>query len=113
MDELASLIYQDNLLHGPQYGPGNEQSKAAAKGLGGLGLATLTIICPPAGVAVGAGVAAGGAGLAVIGAANNDLELVQDGFDVFSMGMGSAVKGGFSSSSHKGYVCSLPVCPKK
>lgn len=95
------------------YGPGNEQSKAAAKEIGGVALTTLTIICPPAGLVVGSGVATAGAITAVIGAADKDPECVQDGFDIFTMGMGSVVSGKSGLKSHKGNVCSLPICPKK
>jgi hypothetical protein len=76
-------------------------------------LTTLTIVCPPAGLAVGAGVATVGATVAIVASVDGNKEAVVDGLEVFAIGMGSAVKGGFSSSSHKGYVCSLPICPKK
>jgi hypothetical protein len=91
----------------------SSEDKAAAKTVGGVALKTLTIICPPAGLAVGAGVAAGGAMTAIVGAIEKDQECVQDGFEVFAMGMGSAVGGATGLSSHKGYVCSNPICPKK
>lgn len=110
---LTEAEYQDRLLHGPQYGPGNEQSKAAAKEIGGTALTTLTIVCPPAGLAVGGGVAGAGVFTAAVGAIDKDPECIKDGFDVFAIGMGSVVKGALGSSSHKGYVCSLPICPKK
>src|SRR4051812_49283917 len=62
---ISEAEYQDRVLHGPQYGPGNEQSKNTAKKVGGVALTTLTIICPPAGLTVGAGVASVGAVVAV------------------------------------------------
>jgi hypothetical protein len=101
------------VLNGVKVGPGNSESKEAAKKIGGLALTTLTIICPPAGAAVGVGVATVGAVVAVAATKDGDSEAMQDGFDILAMGMGSAVGGGFSSSSHKGYVCSNPICPKK
>ena len=110
---LTEAEYQDRVLNGSQYGPGNEQSKTGAKALGGTALTTLTIICPPAGLAVGGGVAAAGAFTAIAGAVDKDPELIQDGFDIFAIGMGSAVKGACGVNSHKGYVCDLPICPKK
>ena len=110
---LTEAEYQDRLLHGSRFGPGNEQSKNTAKGIGGVALTTLTIICPPAGLAVGAGVAGAGAAVAVAGAACDDPKAVEDGLEIFAMGMGSTVKGATGLSSHKGYVCSLPICPKK
>lgn len=110
---LAEAEYQDRVLNGSQYGPGNEQSKTGAKALGGTALKTLTIICPPAGLAVGAGVAGAGVVIATVGAVDNDPECIKDGFDIFAMGMGSAVKGASGVSSHKGSVCDLPICPKK
>jgi hypothetical protein len=79
----------------------------------GVGLTTLTNICPPAGLIVGGGVAATGVTVAIAGAVDKNEELIEDGFDVFAIGMGSAVKGANGSNSHKGYVCSLPICPKK
>jgi hypothetical protein len=91
----------------------SSENKVVAKTVGGVALTTLTIICPPAGLAVGAGVAASGATMAVAGAIDKDSELIMDGFDVFAMGMGSAVKGGSGSNSHKGYVCGNPICPKR
>lgn len=110
---LTEAEYQDRVLHGSQYGPGNEQSKDAAKEIGGVALTTLTIICPPAGLAVGAGVATAGAATAIVGAVDNNPECIKDGFDIFAMGMGSAVSGASGLKSHKGSVCSLPICPKK
>ena len=110
---LTEAEYQDRVLHGSQYGPGNEQSKNAAKEIGGLALTTLTIVCPPAGLAVGGGIAAAGTVIAVAGAVDNDPECIKDGFDIFAIGMGSAVSGASGLKSHKGSICSLPVCPKR
>ena len=112
-NEIAELQYQDNLLNGSQVGPGNEQSKTAAKEIGGVALTTLTIICPPAGLTVGVGVATVGAVVAVAANEDGDSEAMQDGFDMIAIGMGSVVGGASGSSSHKGYVCSNPICPKK
>ena len=37
---LTEAEYQDRLLHGPQYGPGNEQSRSVAKKVGSIALTT-------------------------------------------------------------------------
>jgi len=113
VEVITEAEWQDRLLHGPQYGPGNEQSKTTAKKVGGTALTALTIICPPAGLAVGAGVAGVGAMTAAVGTIEDDQECVQDGFDIFAIGMTSAVKGATGLGSHKGYVCDNPICPKK
>jgi hypothetical protein len=91
----------------------SSEDKKVVKTVGGVALTTLTIICPPAGLLAGTGVAVGGATTAIIGASDNNSEVIMEGLEVFAMGMGSAVKGAYGSSSHKGYVCSLPICPKK
>lgn len=113
VEVITETEYQDRILHGPQYGPGNEQSKGEAKEIGGLALTTLTIICPPAGLTVGAGVAAAGVLTAAVGAAEKDPGCIKDGLDIFAMGMTSAVSGKSGLKSHKGSVCILPICPKK
>jgi len=58
---LTEAEYQDRLLHGSQYGPGNEQSKAnLAKWGGKIAITTTaTLLFPPAGVAIGGATAWG------------------------------------------------------
>jgi len=110
---LTEAEYQDRVLHGPQYGPGNEQSRTAGKVLGGLALTGLTVVCPPAGLAVGSGIAAGGATVTVVGLANDDEELTVAGLEMMSAGGGAAIGGGSGLNAHSGKSCSLPICPKK
>ena len=110
INSIYESEYQHRALTGPQYGPGGEGWKT----LGGVLLTTLTIACPPAGLAVGAGVAAAGATVTIVGGIENDKEMMLDGLEVFEMGMGSAVGGYYGSGSHKARNCTFSaICPKK
>jgi hypothetical protein len=94
MDELASLIHQDNLLHGPQYGPGNEQSKSVAKKLGAVALAT-TYFTPLGAVTGPLTVAIGGAGGAtyLVGEIANDDSLKEVGGFFFGTALDAGAEG--------------------
>jgi hypothetical protein len=81
--------------------------------LGGLAMTGLTVICPPAGLAVGGGIAAGGLTVTVAGAANNDEEAVIAGLEMMAIGGGGAISGASGLKAHSGKSCYLPVCPKK
>ena len=109
---LAEVEYQDRVLNGPKYGPGNEQSKEAAKVGGGLALGALTVICPPAGVIVGAGVVAGGATATAIGVATDTKEATNTGLAMISIGGAAAISGTSGLNAHSGKTCILPH-PKK
>jgi len=58
---ITEAEYQDRLLHGPQYGPGNEESKSVAKKVGSIALATTyftplgAVTAPMTAVAAGTG----------------------------------------------------------
>ena len=106
--------YQDRVLNGPQYGPGMEKGhKDGLKLVGGVAMKTLSTVCPPAGLAVGAGVAVGGATYAICSAIDKDAEGVKDGIAVFGIGMTGAVGGAFESGSHNPSFCTLSaICPK-
>ena len=113
LEILTEAEWKDRVLHGSQYGPGNEQSKTAGKVLGGLALTGLTAICPPAGLAVGGGIAAGGLSVTVVGAVSNDDEVVAAGLEMMSIGGGGVISGASGLKTHSGKSCSLPICPKK
>jgi len=109
---LAEIEYQDRVLNGPKYGPGNEQSKTAAKAGGTLALGVLTVVCPPAGVIVGAGVAGGGVTATVIGLTTDNEEATNTGLEMISIGGGAAIGGTSGLKTHSGKSCLLPH-PKK
>ena len=86
--------YQDRILHGPQYGPGNEQSKNVAKKLGSLALAASYFT--PAVVITGpltAGVAVGGATTWTVGQIADDKEAIDVGGAMFGFALGAAADG--------------------
>jgi hypothetical protein len=113
MQILTEAEYQDRLLHGPQYGPGNEQSKTATKVATGIGISVLTAICPPAGAAAAGGLAAGAGAVTVTGLVRDDKEVTIMGLEMFSIGAGGFVGGASGAKTHSGNQCSLPICPKK
>jgi hypothetical protein len=73
----------------------------------------LTVVCPPAGLAVGAGVAGGGLTMAVAGAANDNEEMAVLGLEMMGIGGGGAISGASGLNAHVGKNCRLPICPKK
>jgi hypothetical protein len=102
---LTEAEYQDRVLHGSQYGPGNEQSKQAAASAGiGAGLVITTAICPPLGGAMTATYAAGGLGAKVVGELTENEELAKAGEVIGTGAAIGSVGGGFVSSS--GHACS-------
>ena len=55
VEVITETEWQDRVLHGSQYGPGNEQSTANLIKFGGkiAVAATASLLFPPAGVAIG------------------------------------------------------------
>jgi hypothetical protein len=110
---LTEAEYQDRLLHGPQFGPGNQHSRDQVKIGTGVGMAVLTFVCPPAGLAVGGGLLGSGAALVAVGHSADEQELKDFGLSMMSSGA-TGVKGGLEGlESHSGKDCSLPACPKR
>jgi hypothetical protein len=114
---LAEAEYQDRAWHGPRYGPGNQQSRENAKVGTAVGVAALTFVCPPAGLAVGGGLLGGGAALTAVGAAapneEDGKELMDFGSSMMKIGSGGVKSGLDKLDTHSGKDCSLPICPKK
>ena len=110
---LTEAEWQDRVLNGSQYGPGNEQSKTAAKELGGAALTGLTVVCPPAGAVVGGSVAGAGAFVAAVGKSEGDKETTTAGLEMMGMGLGAFSGGVAGKNAHSGKNCFLPICPKK
>jgi hypothetical protein len=114
---LTEAEYQDRLLHGPQFGPGSQQSRETAKTGTAVGVAVLTVVCPPAGLAVGGGLLGGGAALTALGsqAPNEEdgQELMDFGKSMMTTGVKGIIGGVDKLGTHSGKDCSLPICPKK
>lgn len=122
VEVITEAEYQDRLLHGPQYGPGGEMSKesqetakTAGKVFTGLGVAAVTIICPPAGIGLATGVAVGGATTFAVGASDNNQELMNEGLQYIGIGAGGALAGtqaGLSAHAKNGCPLPLTFCNK-
>ncbi|CAI2171420.1 8201_t:CDS:2 [Funneliformis geosporum] len=97
---LTEAEYQDRVLHGSQYGSGNEQSRTAARNGTGIGIALLTFVCPPAGVSVAVGTAIAGTGIAVGANAMGDDEAANFGGELIGMGAMAAISGTSNLSAH-------------
>jgi hypothetical protein len=108
-DELTELEYQDRLLNGLQYGPGNEQSKEVAKCVGkmvvsaGVGAAVISTggIAGPligAGLYVNGAMISEGSKTAPSGTLRDIVEVVADG--VKDGGLSGAIDGTMSQASN-------------
>jgi len=91
---LTETEYQDRLLHGPQYGPGNEQSRSVAKKIGSIALAT-TYFTPLGAVTGPMTVVAAGTGGAMwaVGKASDDDGLREAGDFFFWTAFDAGVEG--------------------
>lgn len=87
-----------------------ETAKTAGKVFTGIGLTALTIVCPPAGISLAAGVATGGAATFALGVSENNQELMSEGLQYFGMGATGALAGTQAGlSTHAKNGCKLPV----
>ena len=104
VESIYELEYQNQVLSGPQYGPGNSQSsskadqeKSMATGIGAAGAvatAALTIVCPPAGAAVAGTYAAVGTTAKVVKNLSTDKE-VKEGAELADAMFSTAALGGY------------------
>ena len=91
-NELSELEYQDRLLNGPQYGPGNTPSKKEWENIGKavvsgtLAAASVFPLTAPIAVPVTIGLATTGAGIAGVGHLVEDESMKTVGKTMFEIG---------------------------
>ncbi|RHZ35594.1 hypothetical protein [endosymbiont GvMRE of Glomus versiforme] len=103
-DIITEAEWQDRLLHGSQYGPGNKQSKQTAASAGiGAGLVITTAICPPLGGAMSTACTATGLGIKVVGEISENEDLAKVGEVIGMAGSVGSMGGSFIGSS--GHAC--------
>lgn len=114
--------FQDKSLYGPQYGPGNTQSRETATVATAIGMTALAVFCPPAAVAVGGGMVGSGAfmvGLAKAkeisdGCGGEEIDEMNSlGKQFIGIGATGAIGGGAGLEAHAAKkTCALGLCKK-